>query len=191
MKTFVLGSLSAAAIGLFCAGFVASAETGSQSQLELLQQQRKQASAPDDPSLTGLKTAGRGGSIQKQQPGVSTGCFRPALRSVLSQISAHFGRAVIVTSGYRSPGQNRRAGGARHSYHMSCMAADIKLPGVSPGQIARFARSLGSVGGVGFHTYTTAVHVDVASRVATWVHGSRHAVRYAKRRGGKVRVAQR
>ncbi len=191
MTRMILGSLSAAAIGLFCASFAASAETSSPNHLELLQQKRLIVSGESAPALDGLNKTGRRGSIEKQQPGVSTGCFRPALRAVLSRISSNFGRPVIVTSGYRSPGQNRRAGGARHSYHMSCMAADIKVPGVSPSRIARFARSLPSVGGVGFHTYTTAVHVDVADRVATWVHGRRHATRYAKRRGGKIRVAQR
>jgi uncharacterized protein YcbK (DUF882 family) len=132
---------------------------------------------------------GKSRGYAAQNSGVSTGCFKPALRGVLSQISARFGRQVIVTSGYRSPGANRRAGGARHSYHMSCMAADIKVPGVSPGAVARYARTLPAVGGVGFHTYTSAVHVDVAPRVATWTHGARRT-RLAKR-GKRVRVAQR
>jgi hypothetical protein len=136
-----------------------------------------------------IAKSGKGrGAYALQHPGVLTGCFRPALRGVLAKISARFGRQVIVTSGYRSPGQNRRAGGARKSYHMSCMAADIKVPGVSPGTVARYARSLPVVGGVGFHTYTSAVHVDVAERNATWTHGGRRT-RLAKR-SKRWRLAQ-
>jgi uncharacterized protein YcbK (DUF882 family) len=211
MKNIALRSLGAAAVGLFFAGSGTLAMANSPNPLEFLQQSRsvetdaapsikkaigrknrnRVASNAGGVDLSGINKAGRSGSLQKQHAGVSTGCLRPALRQVLSQISGRFGRPVVVTSGYRSPAQNRRAGGASRSYHMQCMAADIKVPGVSPGQVARFARSLPQVGGVGFHTYTSAVHIDVAPRVATWTHGRRNAARYAKRKGKRIIVAQR
>ncbi len=108
---------------------------------------------------------GVGGSIMVQTDGVRISCFPEALRGALRQISTHFGRPVVVTSGLRG-------GGRRGSYHKRCMAADIQIAGVSPGAIARFARKMDGVGGVGTYGHTRSVHVDVGERVFSW-HGSR------------------
>jgi hypothetical protein len=105
------------------------------------------------------------GVILTQTSGVRINCFPGELRSVLRDISAHFGKAVVVTSGQRGSGR----GG---SYHRRCMAADIQIAGVSPGAIARYARGHGSVGGVGTYGHTRSVHVDVGERVFSW-HGGR------------------
>ncbi len=105
-----------------------------------------------------------GGGLLTQAGHVRTSCFPASLRGVLSDISQHFGRPVVVTSGFR-PGR----GG---SYHKRCMAADIQIAGVAPGAIARFARKHGSVGGVGTYRHTRSVHVDVGERVFSW-HGGR------------------
>lgn len=106
----------------------------------------------------------RAGAILKQTGHVSMACFPGKLRGVLVDISQHFGRPVVVTSGYRG-------GGRRFSYHKRCMAADIQIAGVSPRQIARFARAHHAVGGVGTYGHTRSVHVDIGEREFTW-HGS-------------------
>jgi hypothetical protein len=107
----------------------------------------------------------RGAGILTQTDHVRIGCFPGELRGVLHQISAHFGKPVVVTSGQRS-------GGRRGSFHRTCMAADIQIAGVSPSAIARFARGLDAVGGVGTYGHTRSVHVDVGDRVFSW-HGPR------------------
>ncbi len=101
--------------------------------------------------------------ILKQTDRVDVACFKPKLISVLKKIEGHYGKKVIVTSGYRSPGGNRRAGGSRHSLHMMCSAADIQIAGVGKWELAKYLRSLPDRGGVGTYCYTDSVHVDTGS----------------------------
>ena len=111
---------------------------------------------------------GNGAVIETQTGRVDTSCFPTSLKDVLADIGRHFGGPVVVTSGYRSAGENRHAGGARHSYHVKCLAADIQIGGIAPGDIARYARSLEAVGGVGRYGHTKSVHVDVGERKFSW-----------------------
>ncbi len=83
---------------------------------------------------------------------------------LIRDASSHFGADAVITSGYR-PG--------RHSYHGRCMAADVQVPGVSPGALARWFRAQPGVGGVGTYGHTRSVHVDVAPRQYSWHHGRR------------------
>lgn len=105
------------------------------------------------------------GPILTQTGSVRTTCFPSRLNAVLRDISGHFGRPVVVTSGYRG-------GGRSGSYHRKCQAADIQIAGVAPSAIARYARSMDSVGGVGTYGHTRSVHVDVGDRVFSW-YGNR------------------
>lgn len=82
----------------------------------------------------------------------------PSLPPLLEKIRAHFNKPVIIVSGYRTPTYNAKVGGAKDSYHMRGMAADIKIPGIVPGKVASIAQRLGA-GGVGH--YATFTHVDV------------------------------
>ncbi|AQS41599.1 MAG: Peptidase M15 [Candidatus Tokpelaia hoelldobleri] len=101
--------------------------------------------------------------VQVARKGVQTACFNPRLVSLLGTIQNHYKRPVIITSGYRSPAHNRRVHGAKHSLHMSCSAADIKVSGVHKSELARFVRALPNRGGVG--TYCNQIiHVDVGAR---------------------------
>lgn len=95
---------------------------------------------------------------------VDTDCFPPSLKRILRLVYNRFGVKPLVHSGYRNVGYNRRVGGTRGSYHTKCMAADIKVPGVSKNKIAKFLRSLPGVGGVGTYGCKTVVHVDVGPR---------------------------
>ena len=80
-------------------------------------------------------------------------CFPGKLRAVLSHIARQVGRRPLVTSGHRSNGR-------RGSYHRKCLAADIRIPGVSVNRIVAAARSAPAIGGIG--TYCNGiVHVDV------------------------------
>lgn len=111
-------------------------------------------------SAAGLARLAPNGLI-KQTDRVDVGCLKPSLVRVLRRVEQHFGKKLIVTSGYRSPARNRRARGARNSLHMYCAAADVQVPGVSKAQLARFVRAMPGRGGVGTYCHTKSVHIDV------------------------------
>ncbi|MGY6709656.1 MAG: D-Ala-D-Ala carboxypeptidase family metallohydrolase [Rhizobiaceae bacterium] len=99
--------------------------------------------------------------LRTQTERVDVNCLQPALVRKLRHIENHFGRPVIVTSGYRSPPANRRARGASNSLHMYCAAADIQIEGVSKAQLADYVRKMPGRGGVGTYCHTESVHVDI------------------------------
>ncbi|WP_245484167.1 D-Ala-D-Ala carboxypeptidase family metallohydrolase, partial [Mesorhizobium sp. M2A.F.Ca.ET.017.03.2.1] len=53
--------------------------------------------------------------LLKQNESVDVACLKPSLVRVLKTIEGHFGRKMVVTSGYRDPSRNRRANGAKNS----------------------------------------------------------------------------
>ena len=99
--------------------------------------------------------------LLKQNESVDVACLKPSLVRVLKTIEGHYGRKMMVTSGYRDPARNRRANGAKNSLHMYCAAADIQVPGVSTWELASYIRSMPGRGGVGTYCHTESVHVDV------------------------------
>lgn len=72
---------------------------------------------------------------------------------------------LVVSSGYRTHGNNGRIEGAgRNSMHLHGKAADIQSPHFKPEQIAQMAAYFG-MGGVG--RYASHTHVDTG-RVRSW-----------------------
>lgn len=59
---------------------------------------------------------------------------------VLQPIRDHFGLAVVVNSGFRSPELNEAIGGSEESQHCKGEAADIEIPGVSNKELAEWIR---------------------------------------------------
>jgi len=89
---------------------------------------------------------------------------------VLEAIRAHFGKPVVVNSGYRTPEYNAKVGGAVKSRHMLGIAADIQIAGVKPADVAAYARTLmPTYGGIG--VYSTFTHIDIRSDIANWKEG--------------------
>ena len=72
---------------------------------------------------------------------------------MLKQVERHFGKRLIVTSGYRSPAYNKKVRGAEKSQHMYCAAVDVQLPGVSKWELAKFVRAMPGRGGVGTYCH--------------------------------------
>lgn len=99
--------------------------------------------------------------LRVQRESVEVACIKPQLVKLLKNIERHYGSQVIVSSGYRSPGYNRRVRGAKNSLHMFCAAVDIQVVGVSKWQLAKYARSMPGRGGVGTYCHTDSVHIDV------------------------------
>lgn len=60
---------------------------------------------------------------------------------VLQKVRNHYGKPVIVTSGYRSPAVNRAVGGSATSQHSNGEAADISISGVLAYDLASWIRS--------------------------------------------------
>ena len=91
----------------------------------------------------------------------------PRLVMVLETIRAHFGTAVTINSGYRTPQYNTEVGGVAHSQHCYGTAADITVRGQAPATVAAFARQIMSDwGGVG--VYDSFCHIDVRETKADW-----------------------
>lgn len=89
------------------------------------------------------------------------------LVSVLQKIRSHFGKAVTITSAYRTPSHNAKAGGALYSQHLYGKAADIKVSGVAPKKVAQYAETLlKNYGGIGI--YSTFTHIDVRDSCSRW-----------------------
>ncbi|MGB3415980.1 MAG: YcbK family protein [Mesorhizobium sp.] len=111
-------------------------------------------------SAAGLARLAPNGLL-KQTESVDVACLKPSLVRVLKMIEGHYGKKMIVTSGFRDPNRNRRANGARNSLHMYCAAADVQIPGVSKWELASYVRSMPGRGGVGTYCHTESVHIDV------------------------------
>ncbi len=71
------------------------------------------------------------------------------LAVLLQAIRDHFGRAVTINSGYRSPAHDKAVGGTGSGYHTKGQAADIRINGVDPLVIGLYAAELlGTSGGI-------------------------------------------
>ena len=102
--------------------------------------------------------------LHVQTETVDIACLKPQLVKTLKTIERHYGRPVVVTSGFRSPKHNRKIGGARNSRHTSCEAADIQVAGVSKWDLAAYVRAMPGRGGVGTYCHTRSVHVDIGTK---------------------------
>jgi len=91
----------------------------------------------------------------------------PKLVEVLQAIRNHFGKAVTINSGFRTAARNKAVGGATYSQHQYGTAADIKVSGVKPKEVAAYAEKLmPNSGGIGI--YSNFTHIDVRKKKSRW-----------------------
>lgn len=103
------------------------------------------------------------------QDGSDAVLVAPRLVMVLETIRSHFGTAVTINSGYRTPQYNAEVGGVAHSQHCYGMAADITVRGQAPATVAAYARQLmPDWGGVGVYAKKGFTHIDVRETKADW-----------------------
>ena len=89
------------------------------------------------------------------------------LVDILQKIRDHFGKAVTITSAFRTASHNNKVGGATYSQHCYGKAADIKVSGVAPSKVAEYVETLmPNTGGIG--RYSTFTHVDVRTTKSRW-----------------------
>jgi uncharacterized protein YcbK (DUF882 family) len=81
------------------------------------------------------------------------------LVSILDILRNQVGKPVYITSGYRTPARNKKVGGAKYSYHMRGMAADIRIEGMTAKEIANKLNKIIPFG-CGIIVYASWVHVD-------------------------------
>lgn len=75
--------------------------------------------------------------------------------------------AMQINSGYRTAAFNASLeGAAKNSMHIQAKAADIRISGLAPDQIAKLAKAIG-VGGVGVYPSKNFIHVDIGI-IRTW-----------------------
>lgn len=123
-------------------------------------------------SAAGLARLAPNGLL-KQRETVDTACLKPKLVRMLKQVERHFGKRLVVTSGYRSPAYNKKVRGAEKSQHMYCAAVDVQLPGVNKWELAKYVRSMPGRGGVGTYCHAS-IHIDIGpERDWNWKCGGR------------------
>lgn len=89
-----------------------------------------------------------------------------ALVEWLQKIRDHFGRSVNVNSGYRCEKHNTYVGGDPGSHHKKGMAADIRVEGILPAEVAKYAESIG-IKRIGL--YSDFVHIGSSTSKRFWV----------------------
>jgi zinc D-Ala-D-Ala carboxypeptidase len=99
---------------------------------------------------------------------VNAFCLLPKLRFAIAEFEGHFGKKIVMNSGYRDPFHNADVGGADNSFHTRCMAADFYIPGVDKRKLIAFAMRSNLVGGLGCYPGRTFIHVDVRDRPRGW-----------------------
>lgn len=82
------------------------------------------------------------------------------LVTILDILRNKIGKPIIITSGYRTPEWNKKAGGAKYSYHMRGMAADIRVNGMTAKEIANKLNAI-VPDECGIIVYNNWVHFDV------------------------------
>jgi uncharacterized protein YcbK (DUF882 family) len=81
------------------------------------------------------------------------------------------GKSITITSGYRSPEHNAKIKGAKNSQHITGMAADIKVAGMTPKEVALVIEGLiesGKMKQGGIGIYPSWVHYDIRNVKARW-----------------------
>ena len=82
------------------------------------------------------------------------------LVSILDILRNQVGKPVYINSGYRTPTWNEKCGGAKYSYHMRGMAADIRVEGMTAKQLANKLNAI-IPEECGIIVYKSWVHLDV------------------------------
>lgn len=89
----------------------------------------------------------------------------------LQALRDEVGKAVTLISGYRNKTYNTKIVGASNSQHMLGLAADIRVNGIRPMELASLIETLIKDGRMmqgGLGTYSSFVHYDCRGTKARW-----------------------
>lgn len=108
------------------------------------------------------------------------------LQILRNRLTKHLGKpvSIIVSSGYRCPKLNKAIGGSATSSHMSALAVDIKVPGVSVDSLFELIRELmwDMPADQVIHEFGRWVHVGLAKAKSR----PRNQFLYARKQSGKT-----
>jgi len=93
------------------------------------------------------------------------------LANNLQVLRDELGASITINSGYRSPAHNAAIGGATASRHVVGDAADIRVRGFTPRQVAAKIEELIAAGKMkqgGLKAYASWVHYDCRGTRARW-----------------------
>jgi len=99
----------------------------------------------------------------------ANGCTQ-GLVDALEAFRALVGKPVIVDSAYRCAQHNAEVGGKPNSQHMLGEAADIRVTGMTAGQLEAYARQVPAIKGIGRADHQQYIHVDVRETPAAWCY---------------------
>ena len=96
-----------------------------------------------------------------------------ALCLALEQVRARLNAPITIISGYRTKTYNTKCGGSTRSKHLTASAADVRVSGHSPEDVAKLLEELISSGvipqgGIGVYPTQNFVHYDVRLTRARW-----------------------
>ena len=100
-----------------------------------------------------------------------------SLAALLQKIRDHFGRPVVITSGYRTAAHNAAVGGSKSSQHLLGRAADFWVEDTPVASVAAYAETLlPGRGGIGRYPKDAAhpkrrtgwVHIDTRANKSRW-----------------------
>lgn len=83
----------------------------------------------------------------------------------LEVMRLYFDAPITINSAYRTKAHNAKVKGSPKSQHLFGRAADIVVKGITPAQVAEFAKKIG-FRGVG--QYGNFVHVDTRETISYW-----------------------
>ena len=89
----------------------------------------------------------------------------------LQVLRDEIGKPIKITSGYRSPEHNAKVGGVKSSRHITGEAADLKVAGMTPKEVAAVIEKLIAAGKMeegGLGIYSTWIHYDHRNVKARW-----------------------
>ncbi len=93
-------------------------------------------------------------------------CTPLQLKVALTKVAKRFG-PVTVYSTHRWPLENKRKGGKKKSYHLTCRAVDFTVKGGNPSDIKKYLTSMWEVGGYSYYAHKNFYHIDTGPR-RTW-----------------------
>lgn len=110
------------------------------------------------------------------------------LLEILQRVRDYFGKAVSITSAYRTAAHNKSVNGATSSYHLKGQAADFTVSGTSNREVAEFLQGIGAKG-IGLYDYTGGfIHVDTREKSYFWQQDQRDSKYYGVSGFGKTEV---
>lgn len=97
------------------------------------------------------------------RPGCTITYVDPELIYYLEKKRSRWAEPIAIVSGFRCTDHNREVGGKPGSFHLTGKAADIRVEGVKPSEVADECEDAGGLG-----RYPTFTHVDLRGYRARW-----------------------